>query len=311
MRNVTFSVIIPLFNKAAHIQRAITSVLAQTYMDYELIVVNDGSQDGGELIVAENTDYRIRLVSQENQGVSVARNRGIAESKGEYIAFLDADDEWMPHFLNCIRELIVKYPQAGLFSTGYLNRISRKVDSNQVPEVFRKSNDQLVPDYFATLLEINCSLNNSSCSCVSRSALDQVGGFPIGRVQYEDHDLWYRLALLFPVAYHPEACSIIYKDADNRSSYSWDACKVAVQFGKLVQNLQPLLADPAGDEAKQKSCARWLASRESFFFRAMIKTGQIQAALNYCAVYPFQGINRLLRVPPIAYAAYYARRLVR
>ena len=90
------SVIIPLYNKSQYIARTLDSVLAQTFQDYEVIVVNDGSTDDGPRIVRQYRDPRLRLVSQENRGLSGARNRGIAESRTDWVAFLDADDEWMP-----------------------------------------------------------------------------------------------------------------------------------------------------------------------------------------------------------------------
>ncbi|HLM57547.1 MAG TPA: glycosyltransferase family A protein [Pyrinomonadaceae bacterium] len=93
------SVIIPLYNKAAHVRRSLDSVAAQTFDDFEVIVVDDGSTDGGERAAAEYADARFRLVSQKNAGPGAARNRGIREASGELLAFLDADDEWLPEYL--------------------------------------------------------------------------------------------------------------------------------------------------------------------------------------------------------------------
>jgi hypothetical protein len=93
------SVIIPLYNKAAHILGALDSVATQTFADMEVIIINDGSTDGGARLAENYPDRRFRVVSQPNAGPGAARNRGIAEAKGELLAFLDADDEWLPEFL--------------------------------------------------------------------------------------------------------------------------------------------------------------------------------------------------------------------
>jgi glycosyltransferase involved in cell wall biosynthesis len=103
------SVVIPLYNKAPYIQRAIDSVLAQTYADFELIIVDDGSTDGSGDIVRQYADPRIRLIVQENAGPGAARNRGLREANAEYIAFLDADDEWLPMYLEEQLRLFQQY----------------------------------------------------------------------------------------------------------------------------------------------------------------------------------------------------------
>ena len=90
-----FSVIIPTFNRSGFIKSAIDSVLGQTYEDFELIVVDDGSDDGTDKLIKEYTDKRIKYFYQENKGVSLARNKGIEESSGKYIAFLDSYDQWL------------------------------------------------------------------------------------------------------------------------------------------------------------------------------------------------------------------------
>ncbi|MGI6022871.1 MAG: glycosyltransferase family 2 protein, partial [Methanoculleus sp.] len=90
------SVVIPLYNKAPYIARALASVITQTCQGFEVIVIDDGSTDGGAEIVRRLDDTRIRVIRQENRGVSAARNRGIESARTDFIAFLDADDEWMP-----------------------------------------------------------------------------------------------------------------------------------------------------------------------------------------------------------------------
>src|SRR3954469_10712247 len=115
------TVIIPLYNKAAYIKRALDSVLAQTFSGFELIVIDDGSTDGGGAIVARCDDPRVRLIRQENAGPAQARNHGIDEASGELVAFLDADDEWMPRYLeHSVAALEQAGPEVACLASGYL-----------------------------------------------------------------------------------------------------------------------------------------------------------------------------------------------
>ena len=114
-----FSVIIPAYNAEKFIARAVKSVLDQNYSDFELIILDDGSTDGTKAQIEQFADNRIRYIYEENGGVSAARNKGIIESKGQYICFLDADDEWKPEHLHVMRTLTQKYSDCGLYVTGY------------------------------------------------------------------------------------------------------------------------------------------------------------------------------------------------
>jgi glycosyltransferase involved in cell wall biosynthesis len=118
------SVVVPLFNKARYIARCLQSILSQDFADFELIVVNDGSTDGGEEVVADCSDARVRLVNQSNAGPGAARNRGIAEASGEYVAFLDADDEWLPGYLQRQVCAFEQYPSAASVTCSYVEKPS-------------------------------------------------------------------------------------------------------------------------------------------------------------------------------------------
>jgi glycosyltransferase involved in cell wall biosynthesis len=114
------SVVVPLYNKASYVRRCIDSVLAQTIGDLELIIINDGSTDGGDHIAATYGDSRLKLINQPNLGPGAARNRGIAEAKGEFVAFLDADDEWLPEYLEEHLRFIQRHgPEVASVSAGY------------------------------------------------------------------------------------------------------------------------------------------------------------------------------------------------
>ena len=116
-----FTVIIPLYNKAPYVSKAIGSVLAQTFTDYELVVVDDGSKDDSAEMAAKAMAGRTdcRLIRQANAGVSMARNNGVAASRGDYLCFLDADDWWEPTFLEEMSKLIAEFPDAGIYGTSY------------------------------------------------------------------------------------------------------------------------------------------------------------------------------------------------
>ena len=115
----TISVIIPLYNKRDKIRRTILSVLNQTYKDFEVIVIDDGSNDDSLLSIQDIHDSRISIYHQKNHGVSRSRNFGIAKAKGQFIVFLDADDEWEPDFLENMISLANSYPECNLFASNY------------------------------------------------------------------------------------------------------------------------------------------------------------------------------------------------
>ena len=194
------SVIIPLYNKAGSIAQALDSVLAQEYQDFEIVVVDDGSTDGGASVVENYGDARIRLVRQANAGVSAARNRGIGEARGEYVAFLDADDVWMPGFLSEIEALQKEFPQCRAQATNYV------FNSNGVksPTILRKipfSGERVVlANYFEVA---SCSHPPvwTSAVCIERALLQEIGGFPVGIKSGEDLLTWARVAVRTDWAY--------------------------------------------------------------------------------------------------------------
>lgn len=188
------SVIIPLYNKEAGIATALRSVLAQTYQDFEIVVVDDGSTDNGATIVEQNYDPRIRLIRQANAGVSAARNRGIAEAKGEYVAFLDADDEWMPGFLEEIVALQQEFPECKAQATNYTFCSNGVKSSTILRKIPFNSKRGVLTNYFEVA---SCSHPPvcSICVCIERKLLQEIGGFPVGIKSGEDLLTWARIAV--------------------------------------------------------------------------------------------------------------------
>ena len=113
------SVIIPLYNKEKQIARTLQTVLEQTFQAFEIVIVDDGSTDGSVQEIEQIKDSRIRLIHQQNGGVSAARNRGITEARYDLVAFLDADDEWKPTYLETQYQLYQKYPECSVYACNY------------------------------------------------------------------------------------------------------------------------------------------------------------------------------------------------
>jgi GT2 family glycosyltransferase len=218
---VTVTVVIPLFNKAPYISRALESVIGQSFTDFECLVVDDGSTDQGGAIVEGFRDPRIRLIRQANAGVSAARNRGVEEARRPLIAFLDADDEWQTDFLAESVEAMKRYPEAVASFSNFMR-------AGSGGPVFRDGvrESRLLPDYFAFCLAHDGLGIWSSAVMVRREALRQAGGFPTGRTVGEDLDTWARLAWSGPIAYIPRVLSTYHVEAGASSSRSGEGCDI-------------------------------------------------------------------------------------
>lgn len=216
---VSVSVVIPLYNKENHIRTTIDSVLAQEVQDFEIVVVNDGSTDKSGDIVKSYLDPRIRLVQQANSGVSAARNRGIKESKADLIAFLDADDEWLPSFLKTILDLRQKYPSAGAYITAY-HKLTSKGEwiSPKYIAIPTGVRDCVLPNYFRSATLGSFPVRSSNV-VIPKYVFNLVGLFPKGRWWGEDSDMWGRIALEYPVAFSWDAQVIIHHDNDKKCKY--------------------------------------------------------------------------------------------
>lgn len=201
MSGVRFSVIVPLYNKARYIEKAVNSVLGQTYKDYELIVVDDGSTDGSLDIVLRllgKEGNHQRVVSQTNAGVSMARNKGAELAKGDYICFLDSDDWWESTFLEGMNRLIETCPDAGLYGTSfYLIKNGKK----RIAPIGLSSDFKIgYINYCQVYAQTLCMPITSSSVAIPREVFNNSGRFRRGITLGEDFDLWIRIALKYPVA---------------------------------------------------------------------------------------------------------------
>lgn len=211
-----FSIIIPLYNKAPYVVKAIQSVLSQTFTDYELIIVDDGSKDNSAAKVekAIGGQPNCRLIKQENAGVSMARNNGVAASQGEYLCFLDADDWWEPTFLEEMAKLIKEFPDAGIFGTNYTivneSKHKTRVAKIGVEEDFEKGYINYCQTYAKTMYMPLWT----GAVCIPRNVFKEVQGFPKGVKLGEDFLLWIRIALKYKVAFLNEPLAFYNQDVD-------------------------------------------------------------------------------------------------
>jgi len=225
------SVVIPLYNKGPYIARALNSVLAQTFQDFEVIVVDDGSTDDGAEVVRSFEDPRIRLIQQENRGVSAARNRGIEAARAELVAFLDADDEWLPGFLETIMRLRRKFPEAGAYVTSYYIQYYGHLQEANIQHLPSKPWEGIIPRFFQ--VAATSEPITSSSVCVPRDVFDRIGSFMVGKWWGEDTEMWGRIALYYQIAFSREPGAVYHYEATNRANekIKVETCHPFIQTG--------------------------------------------------------------------------------
>ncbi len=182
MANCLFSVVIPLYNMADTIKRTIDTVLHQICQDFEIVVVDDGSKDDGASVAKAIGDERITVIQQSNKGVSAARNKGIEHAKGQFVTFLDADDEYTPEHLETLKHLIDTYPDYNIYATSYMCfRGGKKV----MPSIkglhfknLQNSNEGVLDSYFHTVSSRHNPVHVCSIA-VRRTVLVGGGEYPL------------------------------------------------------------------------------------------------------------------------------------
>lgn len=196
MTDPSFSVVIPLYNKRDFVVEAVTSAAMQEPRPIEVIVVDDGSTDDGPSLVEGLGLPGVRLIRQANAGVSAARNAGIDAARGNWIAFLDADDLFKPGHLKALGDLARRFPSAGMLATGYCRLSS---DGKRQP-VALDMGPALLDDFHGRWSRLTFTF--TSAIGVRAAVMRERGvRFPVGERLGEDQDVWLRLAELAPVAY--------------------------------------------------------------------------------------------------------------
>jgi glycosyltransferase involved in cell wall biosynthesis len=192
-----FSIVIPVYNKEKFVAKTIESVLSQTFTDYEIIIVNDGSTDQSEAKISTFKDNRIQYYSKKNEGVALARNFGIEKATADYICFLDADDYWHPTFLETMQRYSSELPEQKVFAAA----IEIETKNKTIPARYsiESTSDFEIVNFF-NASQKECVLWTSSV-CIHKSVFEKVGDFDTKIKHGEDTELWIRIGLQFPIVF--------------------------------------------------------------------------------------------------------------
>lgn len=204
-----FSIVIPLYNKEQSVKNTVESVLRQTVKDFEIVIINDGSTDRSVEVIEEINESRIRLIHQKNQGVSVARNKGIKEAQRDWIVFLDADDLWEENHLEALKSMIERYPRDKVFCTSFIK-------SNQQKPAQSDNSIVVIENYFKEVIKNNFFW--TSVTCLHQTVFDSVGMFDERISRGEDMDLWTRVGREYRIVKSNLITAVYRIEAENRSN---------------------------------------------------------------------------------------------
>ena len=199
------SIVIPLYNKERFIKETLDSVFNQSFTDYEIIIVNDGSTDSSVVIVNAIEDQRITVLSNQNKGVSHARNFGISKANSDLIALLDGDDLWEPNHLENLYNLYEKFPDCGLYATAYNKKYFNGEKIKASYNGLAKEYFGIIEDYFSA--SIKDSIAWTSAVLIPMKTFRKVGVFDEEMRSGQDTDLWIRIALKDSIAFSSIASS--------------------------------------------------------------------------------------------------------
>jgi GT2 family glycosyltransferase len=264
------SVIIPTFNRAWVLAKAIDSVLAQTFAPKEIIVVDDGSTDGTRELLAAYGD-RLRVFHQPNKGVSAARNVGIRRSCGEYIALLDSDDRWEPEKLACQAAFFTAHPRAMICQTEEIwIRKGRRVNPMQK---HRKPSGMIFEQ------SLYRCLVSPSAVMMKKQIFDVKGMFNEDFLVCEDYDLWLRISMDIPVYLIEKPLTVKYGGHDDQLSASHS------QDRYRIEAIRDLVRSGALSEDQQKAAVSVLKEKCRIYGNGCVKRGKNVEAQTYLALY--------------------------
>lgn len=258
-------IIIPTFNRSNTLSRAIDSVLGQTYKDFNLIIVDDGSTDDTQNIVKPYLENKnVHYLFQENKGVSAARNYGIQNSTNEWIAFLDSDDEWLSQKLEKQIQFHLLNPKINFIHSNE-NWIRNGVRVN-APKKFDKSNDRILERSLAT-----CLISPSTV-LMKRELGFQFKFFNEDMTICEDYDLWLKILLKEEVGFVPDYLINKYGGHEDQLSTMYDA----MDYWRVKSLVNILREKHTDDEVKKKLIQNEIEKKSTILLKGLQKHNQTQ-----------------------------------
>ncbi|MCZ0861988.1 MAG: glycosyltransferase family 2 protein [Methanocorpusculum sp.] len=268
------SVIVPLKNKAQEINRCIDSILAQTITNFELIIVDGNSTDGSLEIVETYQDQRIQIINQQSKGAAAGRNEGIRAAQGELIAFLDADDEYLPEFLDIILHLVERFPTAGMYGTrGY--SVANGVIIDPQTEDNIENPDNLILDYFEAVS--HGELYSMSGVVIRKSVFDEIGMFNESLIWYEDVEMFGRIGYSYPVARSLRYGFVYHRTASNKIT---DSIPILPEEHPLITFLQQQHPEEISQRRDAQYIPPYIESLHLKFAGSQILSNNITGARN-------------------------------
>lgn len=238
-----FSVIIPLYNKEKYIQNTLNCVFNQSFDNFEVIVVNDGSTDRSLELLEEFTDSRLKIINQKNQGVSIARNTGMENAHANYICFLDADDTWKTNHLQALYDAIAKFPEARMYCSRYVTQISKNTFIKNNFLDIDENYEGYVTDFFKSSLINRVAL--TSAVCIHKDIFNEIGGFDPTLRSDQDLDYWIKIALKYKIVITTKN-TMVYNFINANKSLSKDQSK----FNKLTNLNQYVEIEKSNESLK-------------------------------------------------------------
>lgn len=243
-----FSVVMPLYNKAAHVRAAIESVFSQTFPAHEILIIDNRSTDGGREIVASIDDGRIRLLDLPTPGPGgyAGRNMGIRAASGDWIAFLDADDLWQPDHLAVLAGGITADPAVRAVATRFDHLFDDRSQPQRIASQLEQARSLDFADFLSAWLAVRECPMWTGAIAIRRDALFDAGLFPEGRaVRGGDKDLWLRVLAQGKLRYDPRVTAVFHRDSDNKVSKS----TTTLDLPCLVETARGMIAGASGREA--------------------------------------------------------------